>query len=666
MKNSPEEKMMISVVTPVYNGENFVQSAYNCLCRQTYTNWEWVVVDDGSTDSTAERMEILASEDQRIRFFQQKNSGSAKQPRDHAVYESKNGFVLPLDIDDQLSEDYLELMVERQQQTDADIVYPRMLFVDLDSGKTTQTLPVEGFDTEKVYAARELVKETVPEWRIGCNGGLYRRSAWINMSYPEKKEPIWMNSDEVDERLYLIHAKKAAFSEARYYYQNHGASTTARISPKVFHTLKTALQLLDIMEQEFGKDSEEYRRTMRRTFCDWRWKMMLFVKHHDELTDADAEIQKNLSDCFHRLDTSVLTTGERIQFLNLKSFPLILALICLKYKPALLKEKVMQRRAPEGYANKYIRQREEEKIRTEIAWSYQKGEALKDYQPYVICMFCGNAPSGGLIDRLRGAVSVYQQCMETGRTFKLYFTHPFLLTDYLVPNAYDWTVSPDEVTFNPMQSRTLIASSVFDSPQERRMHQELIQQGFNDSKDLQMHAYTNAAFCYDNGFERSFQELFKPSARLQQHIDEIKAEIGGSYVTVSARFCNCLDDFNEEVYSEPLSAIERRRLLDSCMTQIQEIRAKHPHDQLVICSDSTTFIEEARRQFDIFTIPGTISHIGNDGIHDYNYYEKTFLDFYIIAGASEAYLLNGPHMMKSGFPYAASLVGGKALRVIHF
>jgi hypothetical protein len=102
------------------------------------------------------------------------------------------------------------------------------------------------------------------------------------------------------------------------------------------------------------------------------------------------------------------------------------------------------------------------------------------------------------------------------------------------------------------------------------------------------------------------------------------------------------------------------------MIQMQEIRAMLPHDLLVICSDSTTFIEEARKQFDIFTIPGTISHIGNDGIHDYNYYEKTFLDFYIIAGASEAYLLNGPHMMKSGFPYAASLVGGKALKVIHF
>ena len=44
MKNSPEEKMLISVVTPVYNGENFVQSTYDCLCRQTYPDWEWVVV----------------------------------------------------------------------------------------------------------------------------------------------------------------------------------------------------------------------------------------------------------------------------------------------------------------------------------------------------------------------------------------------------------------------------------------------------------------------------------------------------------------------------------------------------------------------------------------------------------------------------------------------
>ena len=53
-------------------------------------------------------------------------------------------------------------------------------------------------------------------------------------------------------------------------------------------------------------------------------------------------------------------------------------------------------------------------------------------------------------------------------------------------------------------------------------------------------------------------------------------------------------------------------------------------------------------------------------MHNYEYYEKTFLDFYIIAGASEVYLLKGLHMMKSGFPYAAALVGQKTLHIIDF
>jgi hypothetical protein len=102
------------------------------------------------------------------------------------------------------------------------------------------------------------------------------------------------------------------------------------------------------------------------------------------------------------------------------------------------------------------------------------------------------------------------------------------------------------------------------------------------------------------------------------------------------------------------------------MAQLTIIKEKHPRQRLVICSDSTTFIREAQRHFDIVTTPGTISHIGNDDVHNYEYYEKTFLDFYIIAGASEVYLLKGPHMMKSGFPYAAALVGRKTLHIIDF
>jgi len=666
MKDSSDEKTLISVVTPVYNGEAFVRNAYDCLCRQTYQNWEWVVVDDGSNDDTAKCLKDLTSEDQRIRFFQQKNSGSAKQPRDHAVYESKGNFILPFDIDDQLSDDYLELMLKRQEETDADIIYPQMIFRDLDSGKITKTLPIDEFDTSKVYRSRELVKETAPEWNIGCNGGLYKHTAWVNMSWPEKKGPIWMNSDEVDERLYLIHAETAAFASARYYYQNHEASITGRISPKVFHTQKTCIQLMDITAQEFGKDSEEYRRMVRRAFYDWRWKTALFLTHHEELAHAADEIQMNLANCFHRIDVSVLTLRERIQFLNMKSFPLVFALMCMKYKPSVLMEKIMQRLCPQKYADKYIRRRTEAEISEAITPCYQEGNAKKEYQPDVVSMFCGNAPSGGLIDRLRGAVSTYQACQKTGRTFKLHFTHPFVLSDYLEPNEYDWRIGSEEVTFAPSQTERLIASSVLDTTEERKRHQQQIQKVLSNSKDCQVHVYTNAAFCYDNDFGRSFKALFKPSERLQTSIDNSKTAIGRSYITVSARFCNCLDDFNEEVYCEPLEAAERKQLLEKCMTELTKIAQKHPEKRLVICSDSTTFINKVRKHFDIITTPGTISHIGNDNVHNYEYYEKTFLDFYTIAGASEVFLLKGPHMMKSGFPYAAALVGQKPYNVIEF
>lgn len=661
-----KDTALVSVVTPVYNGVTFIVSTYECLCHQTYTNWEWVVVNDGSTDGTEALLKHLAISDPRVRYFNQKNSGSAKYTRDHAVYETKGAFILPLDADDKIENDYISKMTSRQRETDADIVYPQMHFVDLDTGETTKILPVKEFDTSKVYQSRDLIRETAPEWNIGCNGGLYRRSIWINMSFPEKHEPIWMNSDEVDERLYLIHAKTAAFATARYYYQNHAQSITAKITPKIFHTQKTCLQLIELAEQEFGKDSEEYRRMMRRAFCDWRWKTALYVCHHDELSHADAEIQQNLATCFRRLDNRALSFAERIQFLNLVSYPLILALFCLKYKPSLLLEIIIRRFCPKVYMNKYVRRRTEQEIDSRLADYYHEEKALDHYRPHVISMFCGNAPSGGLTDRLRGVVSTFQACQATGRTFKLHFTHPFYLTDYLIPNSYDWSIHAEEITFAPSQSETLIASSVNDTSRERELQRQQIQTTLDNNLDKQIHVYTNAAFCYDNDFANTFHTLFKPSARLQKSIDNVLSDIGGQYITVSARFCNCFDDFNEEVYCEPLSTAERRDLLDRCMTQLAQIAKQHPHKRLVICSDSTTFIQEAKKHFDIITTTGTISHIGNDDIHNYKYYEKTFLDFYIIAEANESYLLKGPHMMQSGFPYAASLIGHKTLKVIHF
>ena len=54
-----------------------------------------------------------------------------------------------------------------------------------------------------------------------------------------------------------------------------------------------------------------------------------------------------------------------------------------------------------------------------------------------------------------------------------------------------------------------------------------------------------------------------------------------------------------------------------------------------------------------------MSHIDNDTAHDYQYYEKTFVDFYAIAQAEKVFVLEGGGLLSSGFPYAAARLGGK-------
>lgn len=354
-----KERPLISVVTPVYNGALFVRAAYDCLLRQSHPNWEWVVVDDGSTDDTARLMAQLAEGDSRISFIRQRGSGVPKVPRDRAVYESKGNLILPLDIDDKLADDYLELMYSRMVETNADIVYPQMVFVDFATGQETRRLPVADFDTTKVYAGRDLVRETMPDWRIGCGGGLYRRQVWTNMSYPEKKAPLWMNSDENDERLYLLKARTVAFASAHYYYQCHPASTTTSFSPKLFHPLKTCQELLDIVADHFGHDSEEYRKANQKAFSNWYTLAISFIQQHRQLGNSETAVQQQLKACYEAIDTQILPWQQRIRTMGARSFQTAFAVLCIRKGPVCLVEKAMQRLCPHWYTIHVLRPRNE-------------------------------------------------------------------------------------------------------------------------------------------------------------------------------------------------------------------------------------------------------------------------------------------------------------------
>ena len=99
-----EVEPLVSVYTPTYNTGDVLRDTYQSLREQTYHNWEWVVVDDESTDGTWERLLEIANEDYRVRPMRIKHSGKIGNVKDLATRMANGKYLIELDHDDMLTD----------------------------------------------------------------------------------------------------------------------------------------------------------------------------------------------------------------------------------------------------------------------------------------------------------------------------------------------------------------------------------------------------------------------------------------------------------------------------------------------------------------------------------------------------------------------------------
>jgi len=114
--------MKVSVIIPCYNQALFLPKAIASLQAQTLEEWECIIVDDGSTDNTAEIASNLMLKDDRIRLIQKQNGGSASA-RDLGLKHAQGEYVQFLDADDSIASQKLEKQVAIMDSTLSDISY---------------------------------------------------------------------------------------------------------------------------------------------------------------------------------------------------------------------------------------------------------------------------------------------------------------------------------------------------------------------------------------------------------------------------------------------------------------------------------------------------------------------------------------------------------------
>lgn len=125
-----ESTPLVSVIMPAYNAEKYIEQAIRSVQKQTVRSWELIVVDDRSTDKTAEQIRRLAAEDMRIIPVYSETNHGAAESRNIALRQCRGEFVALLDADDVWHPQKLERELERARKTDADLVYSSYAMID--------------------------------------------------------------------------------------------------------------------------------------------------------------------------------------------------------------------------------------------------------------------------------------------------------------------------------------------------------------------------------------------------------------------------------------------------------------------------------------------------------------------------------------------------------
>ena len=123
---------LISVIVPVYNVEKYIVETMECVAAQTYEDWELLLVEDGSSDGTAEKIRRYVEEkgEKRIRLIMQPSNGGAAAARNRGLAEARGRYIAYLDADDLWVPEKLERELRFLQEKDAAFVFTGYEFAD--------------------------------------------------------------------------------------------------------------------------------------------------------------------------------------------------------------------------------------------------------------------------------------------------------------------------------------------------------------------------------------------------------------------------------------------------------------------------------------------------------------------------------------------------------
>ena len=282
----------------------------------------------------------------------------------------------------------------------------------------------------------------------------------------------------------------------------------------------------------------------------------------------------------------------------------------------------------------------------------RRGQVL----PCIIFMADGRCPHGGIVDRFKGIVTMYALSKVNTLPFYINYTSPFNIDVVLFPHFYDWKIKDNILSHSFYGTKIIVAYSEYKNPYRiffiDKKKQNHIYYGYN-SLDL-----INSKYGTNYEWRKLFKELFQPSDRLQEYINEFKRSVNGQYIAIHFRFVNLLgDDFKDVNFNMAYGEDEKQSLILKCRNEIQKILSREKEGtKALVMSDSNIFVDSVKKDLNVYVIPGRILHVDNQNPDNDFEIMKPFIDFYLISEAQKVFSIKNKDMYPSGFPQYAAKV----------
>lgn len=212
---------LISVILPIYNVESYLRRCIESVIAQTYTNIEIFLVDDGSTDGSAEICDEYAALDNRINVIHKENGGLS-DARNVGIRASQGRYITVIDSDDYVTHDYVAVLYNAIKRANCDIaiashlvIYENGTVLDKSTGEDTILTPEQALN-------RILYDNGVD---LSAWAKLYDRRLFDTIEYPVRR----LFEDAATTYLLIDKADAVAFiSKPIYYYMIRGNSITGQ------------------------------------------------------------------------------------------------------------------------------------------------------------------------------------------------------------------------------------------------------------------------------------------------------------------------------------------------------------------------------------------------------------------------------------------------------